>query len=43
MAELIVGGFLLLFMFLVDWRLNRIYQELRTLNEMLRRRTASPG
>lgn len=38
MWEIIVGGFFLLFMFLVDWRLNRIHQELRALNETLRHR-----
>jgi hypothetical protein len=31
--DILIGIIFLLFMFLVDYRLNKIYQELRKLNE----------
>lgn len=33
--EIIVGTLFLLFMFLVDWRLNKIYKELKCMNVTL--------
>ena len=43
--EIIVGLFFLLFMLLVDWRLNKIYKEVRRLNETMEKsilRSPSP-
>jgi hypothetical protein len=37
--EIIVGIIFLLFMLLVDWRLNKIYKELRRLNATMERST----
>lgn len=31
--DIIIGGLFILFMFLVDYRLNKIYKELKTMNE----------
>lgn len=41
MFDIVIAAFFLLFMFLVDWRLNRIYEELRTLNETMRAKPES--
>ena len=37
--EIFIGIIFLLFMLLVDWRLNKIYKELRRLNETMERST----
>lgn len=37
--EIFVGIIFLLFMLLVDWRLNKIYKELRRLNDTMERST----
>ena len=31
--DIIIIGLFVIFMFLVDWRLNKIYQELKLMNE----------
>lgn len=43
MIELFFGALVLIFMFLVDWRLNRIYQELHRLNETMQRPGSEPA
>ncbi|HKQ24089.1 MAG TPA: hypothetical protein VJT81_06570 [Burkholderiales bacterium] len=35
--EIVIGVLFVIFMFLVDWRLNRIYIVLKQLNETMRR------